>query len=65
MPPNRGVALHQSMEIARPSTSPNMVTGIATRGIPHNIKLTNTLSQKPSSPKILHFFLYLLIVVLT
>ena len=50
-PPDRGVAIHQSIKIACPSTSPKRVSGISTRGIPHNIKLTKTLSQKPPAPK--------------
>ena len=51
MPPDWGVALHQSINISCPSTSPKRVSGIATRVIPHNIKLTRTLSQKPPASK--------------
>ena len=51
MLPNWGVALHQCIKIVCPSTSPKRVTGIATRGIPHNIKLTKTLSHKIPAPK--------------
>ena len=51
MTPDHGVDLHQSIKIACPSTSPNRVARIATRGIPHNIKLTKPLSQIPLSPK--------------
>ena len=51
MPQDRGVALHQSVKIACPYTSPKRVAGIATRGIPHNIKLTKPLYQKPPAPK--------------
>ena len=51
MPSDWGVALHQFIKIAFPSTSPKRVARIATRGIPHNTKLKKTLSQKTPAPQ--------------
>ena len=51
MLPNWGVALHQSIKIVCPSTSPKRVSRIATRSIRHKIKIAKTLSQKPPAPK--------------
>ena len=51
MLPEQGVALHQFIKIACPSNSPKRVSRIATRGIPHNTKLTKKLSQKIPAPQ--------------
>ena len=55
MPPDQSVALHQSIKIVCPSTSPKRVAEIVTRGIPHNIKflkncLRNHQHHNPKSP---------------
>ena len=51
MPPDRGVALHQFKKIECPSTSPKRVSGIATRDITYNPKITYKLSKQTQALK--------------